>query len=102
MIIYCIISTAFMVLCSAKAIGSSEPLCHQNDIEKNRVPFCLTTSRNSEEFGKSSFNCLDICLLLFSYFSSFLYSAIKKYAGDEAAEIIFISSFNLKQRGIRQ
>lgn len=69
---------------------------------KNRVPFCLTTSRNSEEFGKSSFNCLDICLLLFSYLSSFLYSAIKKYAGDEAAEILFISSFNLKQRGIRQ
>lgn len=70
--------------------------------KKSVFPFASLPHITVSNLGKAVASCLDISLLLFIYFSSFLYSAITEYAGDEAAEILFISSFNLKQRGIRQ
>lgn len=99
MAIYCIIPTVFTVLCSAKVVASSESLCHLNDIQgKHTASLPQITVRN---LGNAVVTCPGISLLLFSYFSSFLYSAITKYAGGQADEIIFTSSFTLKERGIR-
>lgn len=51
--------------------------------------------------GNTVVNCLDISLCFLSYFSPFLYLSIAKYAGDWIAKIIFVSGFNLKERGVR-
>lgn len=86
-----------MVLCSSKAIASSESWCHMNEIQKKKKSIFPVVSLPQIAVR----NCLDISFCLLSYFSPFLYLSITKYAGDWIAKIIFISGFILKERGIR-
>ena len=84
------VSSQQHLLSLAKAVASSESLCHLNDIRKRRIPFCLAISKNKEKLWKCTCNLTGYLFVIFQLLQLIPLFNNYKYAGDQAAEILFI------------